>query len=71
VSAWQTFSGLTEADANFALSKGYTLSWRYALTSKVSFLSQYRYENRNYNGVSIISGVSPLGRKDTYKKAKR
>ena len=69
VSAWQTFSGLTEADANFALSKGYALSWRYALTSKVSFLSQYRYENRNYNGVSIISGVSPLGRKDTYKKA--
>jgi exopolysaccharide biosynthesis operon protein EpsL len=66
---WREIGGLNDVDANYALTDGVSLAAIYRPTDKLRFDGLIDYERRNYNGASIVTGVTPSNRKDTYQKA--
>lgn len=61
---WHELAGLQQLDANYALTKGVDLRVNWGWTPKVGLEATGSYEHRDYNGVAIVTGVSPSGRKD-------
>lgn len=66
---WREIGGLSDVDANYALTSGVSLSATLQSTDKLSFNGLLDLERRNYNGAVVVSGVTPSGRRDRYEKA--
>ncbi|QJQ00681.1 EPS biosynthesis protein [Herbaspirillum rubrisubalbicans] len=66
---WREIGGVNDIDANFALTTGASLVASYLPTAKLRFDGLVDYEHRNYNGASIVTGVTPSTRRDNYEKA--
>lgn len=66
---WREIGGVNDVDANFALTTGVNLAAVYLPTAKLRVDGVIDHERRNYNGASIITGITPSNRRDTYDKA--
>ncbi len=66
---WREIGGVNDVDANFALTTGASVAAVYLPTAKLRVDGLVDYERRNYNGASIITGITPSGRRDDYEKA--
>lgn len=69
VNLWREIGGLSDLDANYALTNGASLGATWQSTAKLRFDGFVDYEKRNYNGATIIAGVTPSGRRDRYERA--
>ncbi|PLY57971.1 EPS biosynthesis protein [Herbaspirillum sp. BH-1] len=66
---WREIGGVNDVDANFALTNGVSVATTYLPTAKLRVDGLIDYEKRNYNGASIVTGVTPTNRRDNYEKA--
>ncbi|WP_447407059.1 hypothetical protein, partial [Clostridium perfringens] len=66
---WREIGGVNDVDANFALTTGASLGATYLPTAKLRVEGLVDVERRNYNGASIVTGVTPSSRRDSYEKA--
>lgn len=66
---WREIGGLNDVDANYALTNGVSLAATVKSTDKLKFDGLVDYEKRNYNGATVITGVTPSGRRDKYGRA--
>lgn len=66
---WREIGGLSDVDANFALTNGISLAATLRSSDKLKFDGLFDYQRRNYNGATVITGVTPSSRKDRYQKA--
>ncbi|QBP75348.1 EPS biosynthesis protein [Herbaspirillum huttiense] len=69
VNLWREIGGISDVDANFALTTGASVAATYLPTAKLRVEGLFDVERRNYNGASIIAGVTPSSRRDNYEKA--
>ncbi|WP_433694313.1 XrtB/PEP-CTERM-associated polysaccharide biosynthesis outer membrane protein EpsL [Herbaspirillum seropedicae] len=65
---YREIGGVSDIDANYALTNGLSLSTRWRATEKIRVDAGIDYQRRDYNGAAVVTGVTPSGRKDTYKK---
>ncbi|MBP0596902.1 outer membrane beta-barrel protein [Herbaspirillum sp. LeCh32-8] len=66
---WREIGGLSDVDANYALTTGISLAATLKASDKLRFDGSLDYQRRNYNGAAVITGVTPSSRKDRYQKA--
>lgn len=66
---WREIGGLTDVDANYALTTGASVQATLQASYKLRFDGLLDIEKRDYNGASIVTGVTPSGRRDRYEKA--
>ncbi|MFL9923656.1 EPS biosynthesis protein [Herbaspirillum lusitanum] len=69
VNLWREIGGLSDVDANYALTNGLSLAGTLKASDKLRFDGLIDYEKRNYNGATVITGVTPSSRQDKYEKA--
>ncbi len=65
---YREIGGVSDIDANYALTDGLSLASRWRVTEKIRLDAAIDYQRRNYNGAAVVTGVTPSDRKDTYKK---
>ncbi|WP_343584977.1 XrtB/PEP-CTERM-associated polysaccharide biosynthesis outer membrane protein EpsL [Herbaspirillum sp.] len=66
---WREIGGLNDVDANYALTNGVSLAATTKASDKLKLDGLVDYEKRNYNGATVITGVTPSGRRDKYGRA--
>ena len=66
---WREIGGLSDVDANYALTTGASLAGTLQSSDKLRFDGLLDYERRNYNGAVVIPGLTPSGRQDRYARA--
>ena len=66
---WREIGGVNDVDANFSLTTGASVAAVHLPTAKLRVDGLVDVERRNYNGASIITGITPSNRRDNYDKA--
>ncbi len=69
VGAWREIGATDDLAANYALNQGVSLGATWDATYKISVDGLIMTEKRDYNGVSVVEGISPLDRNDRYHNA--
>ncbi|TQK04487.1 exopolysaccharide biosynthesis operon protein EpsL [Herbaspirillum sp. SJZ130] len=69
VNLWREIGGLSDVDANYALTNGVSLGAKLQSSDKLRFDGFLDVEKRNYNGAAVITGVTPSSRRDKYERA--
>lgn len=69
LNVWREISAVADLTANYALVRGVNLTAGWDVASKVRIDSSYNLEQRDYNGVAVIRGVTPSTRSDSDRRA--
>ncbi|KAF3998150.1 XrtB/PEP-CTERM-associated polysaccharide biosynthesis outer membrane protein EpsL [Glaciimonas immobilis] len=69
LSVWREIGAVYDLTANYALVRGVNLTAGWAVASKVRLDASYNVEQRAYNGVAILRGLTPSTRNDSDRKA--
>jgi exopolysaccharide biosynthesis operon protein EpsL len=65
---YREIGGVDDLNANFALTNGGSMTAAWLATGKIRVDSAAAYEKRNYNGATVIPGVTPSNRRDQYRR---
>ncbi|MDB5774654.1 MAG: biosynthesis protein [Herbaspirillum sp.] len=65
---YSEIGGVDDPDANFALTKGASLTATWLATGKIRADTSMEYQRRDYNGATIVPGITPSNRRDQYRR---
>lgn len=69
INVWREVSAVADLTANYALVHGVSLGGGWDVTSKLRIESSFNIEQRDYNGVAVLGGVTTATRIDRDRKA--